>query len=90
MIVVFWLFDNEPQHIRFDDNQLTNALAYMEELREARKIGSRISHVTMCSENPNQVGSMGVGETTADYNWTKRRGGSNKVRAVDIEKYKDF
>lgn len=83
--VVYWLdcgddgYAPEPVvgHEEFTDLQMTEALAFMQRLRNA---GMR--HVTFSAENPNSVGKAGVdsvvdGKTPDghDYEWSKQHRG---------------
>ena len=75
-IVVFWLSADQPHHTRFTDRQLTEALAFCQHQR--RQPG--VTHVTICTDDPNSVGQPGVDAVkdgrTPDgepYTWVKRR-----------------
>jgi hypothetical protein len=63
----------------FGDNDLVGALECV------RKHRDDLGHtfVTMVSQNPNQVGKMGVAQVAADYGWTKRRNNERKFNAND-------
>lgn len=74
--VVFWLEGDRPLFSRFTDLHLTDALALAHRLRGT----PAVSHVTLSSENPNQVGSQGVSSVEngllpdgTPYDWKKRR-----------------
>ncbi|MFC0401797.1 hypothetical protein [Paraburkholderia rhizosphaerae] len=58
---------------RFGDSELTQALAFAEDLRKRQAAGEDVSFVSLCSENPHSVGRAGVADPPADYVWTKRR-----------------
>ena len=51
--MVYWHYDNTPYSREFFD--MGEALVFMEHLRKSGR-----SHVTLSSENTNQVGKMGV------------------------------
>jgi hypothetical protein len=75
-IVVFWInLVNGVDHIKYDDDQLSDALSLCEKLRKAGR-----THVTISSELSNSVGKPGVtsivdGKTPdgLEYDWRKRR-----------------
>lgn len=77
MYMVYWVSaDNGvqlPQAREFASSEMAAALHFMEQLRLRQRAGEAIGFVTMCSENPYVVGSAGVAETGADYQWKKRR-----------------
>lgn len=93
MYMIYWCntnFDNTlvPCCKQFDSDKMAEALKFMEELRKTSKEDG-VFFITMSSENPNHVGKMGAADPSPDYNWEKRRGGSNRVGDVDVNKYKD-
>jgi len=58
----------------FDSDKMLDAMALMEQLRKRKYDGGEgIYFINMCSENPDQVGRMGVSAAGADYKWMKRR-----------------
>jgi hypothetical protein len=70
------LNDHVPLAEQTDD--LVYALQRIEQLRKC----PGYSAITMCAENPNQVGQMGVDQVVdgktpdgVDYTWVKRRDG---------------
>ena len=68
MFKIYWTgADNKPYGKEFTD--MTKALNFAQDLRN----NHNRQFVTMCSENPNNTGKMGVAETGPDYNWKKRR-----------------
>lgn len=68
-------------HFRdFDQSDLNACISFMEMLRTDRKAGAGYSFIGMVSENPDQVGEMGVSSIEngmcpdgIQYNWKKRR-----------------
>lgn len=58
-----------------DVEELSDMLKFVESLRKERRNGAPITFITSVSENLNVVGEAGVADVSADYNWTKRRGG---------------
>lgn len=95
MFVVYWLEagpdGSEPGFNCFAENEMSEALRFMEELRTAQREGARgVAFITMCSENPNSVGKPGAADPGADYNWTKRRGNMPRARKeLDKDNYRD-
>ena len=84
MIVVFWLeqFETdslapclvvESHYREFTSQQLSDALAFAESKRTARRNGDKISHVTISTELEDSVGEAGVSEPSPGYDWKKRR-----------------
>jgi hypothetical protein len=77
MYMVYWtVVDNEnhqPHEQLFDTSAMTDAMQFMEALRQRQRAGEGIRFVTMCSEHPDLVGHPGVDVTGPGYNWTKRR-----------------
>jgi hypothetical protein len=80
MFVEYWLdgFKDDVQHgtarfERFDGSELTQALAFAEDLRKRQAAGGDVGFVSLCSENPHSVGPSGVADAPADYAWKKRR-----------------
>lgn len=68
MFKVYWTgADDKAYGKEFAD--MTKALDFTQELRNSH----HRQFVTMCSENPDNTGKMGVAETGPDYNWKKRR-----------------
>jgi hypothetical protein len=58
----------------FESDKMSDAMVWMEGLRKRKyNNGEEILFICMSSENPNQVGKMGVEQVGTDYNWTKRR-----------------
>jgi hypothetical protein len=77
MFRVYWSAFN---HAWFEDHEdLVEALACVAYNRDI--MGH--SHVIMSSQNPNQVGKMGVTQVDADYSWTKRRTNERKFNSND-------
>ena len=75
--MVFWIDSNgEAKNEYFQDNEMTKALNFMNELRK----DDSNQFVTYCSQNANSVGKPGV-DTVKDgklpdgsaYTWMKRR-----------------
>jgi hypothetical protein len=80
MYVVYWLFGNEAKYQKH--TILTEALKQIEFLRLYAMDGHPVGFITVCAENPNQVGKMGAdsiadGKTPdgIEYTWKKRRDG---------------
>lgn len=77
MFMVYWTEVQgeleHPQSRKFELDQMTEALQYMESLRKKQRMTGGICHITMSSENPNSVGLPGVDVTGDDYDWKKRR-----------------
>ena len=77
MIVVFWLQhgDAKPQARAefFASEELGPALRFAEELRARRAAGEPLSHVSIQSELPQNVGPSGVADPAKDYAHYKRR-----------------
>lgn len=83
--VVYWMeeyerqvlgssfYEKVPQAMEFSDDQLTDALKCAEQLRQQKYAGRKIFFITLCGEDPNCVGKMGVDVTGPDYDWKKRR-----------------
>lgn len=96
MFVVYWLEGDDagpqPGFQSFEQNDMSAALKFMEELREQQRSGTRnIAFITMCSENPNAIGKAGAADPDADYNWTKRRGNMPRAkRDLQSSDYEDF
>jgi hypothetical protein len=90
MFKVYWTESRDdnndyPCSEGFFDDQLSEALKFMEGLRATPNVG----FVVMASENPNSVGKAGVAGAGPDYNWEKRRGGSGAPSKGDLTRYKD-
>jgi hypothetical protein len=90
MFVVYWLdgggAEPQPGFQTFGAEEMSEALKFMEGLREQQRNGARnVAFITMCSENPNAVGKAGAADPAADYNWTKRRGNMPRAR-IDLQK----
>lgn len=96
MFVVYWLEAGEDGaeagYSSFAENEMSEALRYMEQLRAAQRSGERpIAFITMCSENPHSVGKPGAADPGSDYNWTKRRGNMPRARQVlSKDDYRDY
>lgn len=75
MFKVYWTTADGTHSKDFKMTELNLVLDFMNTLRE----DVDISFVTMCSQNPNQVGKMGVAEAGSEYSWTKRRDNERKV-----------
>lgn len=74
MFNVYWMEDGRPHSKLFDNDKMTDALKWMEKLRElVRLYDADIAFICMSSENPNNVTKMGVDVTGPDYDWKKRR-----------------
>jgi hypothetical protein len=78
VIVVYWLESPEQaaplsQHRIFGADKLGEALQFAEALRQRRRAGERVSHVSLQSELPDSVGPAGVADAPADYAHYKRR-----------------
>jgi hypothetical protein len=78
VIVVYWLESpaaGEPasQHAIFGADRLGEALKFAEALRQRRRAGEPVSHVSLQSELPESVGAAGVADAPADYAHYKRR-----------------
>ncbi|WP_240980358.1 hypothetical protein [Ramlibacter agri] len=77
MIAVFWLEHAGEQPLArsecFPSDQLSEALRFAEQLRARRNAGEPLSHVTIQSELPQNVGAAGVADAPADYAHYKRR-----------------
>jgi hypothetical protein len=78
VIVVYWLETPEPgsalaQHRAFASDKLGEALQFSEQLRQRRRAGEPVSHVSLQSELPESVGPAGVADAPADYAHYKRR-----------------
>ncbi len=77
MYMVYWTEAEGGEHSTlsrlFASDQMSAALAFMEELRTRQRAGEAVCFVTMCSENPHSVGHPGVADPAPDYNWKKRR-----------------
>ncbi len=74
---VYWMHKSLVSNALQFDN-LSKAMGYLEELRKQIKNGAEFSAVTMCAEDINQVGKMGVdaiadGKTPdgVEYDWNK-------------------
>jgi len=77
MIAVFWLEhggERPRAHTEcFPPDQLSAALRFAEQLRARRNAGEPLSHVSIQSELPQNVGAPGVADAPADYAHYKRR-----------------
>ncbi|MGV3492366.1 MAG: hypothetical protein ACO1OY_00740 [Ramlibacter sp.] len=77
MIVVFWMESadpaGEPRARTFGADALAQALQFAESLRARRRAGEAISHVTIQSELPQNVGPAGVADPDPGYAHYKRR-----------------
>jgi hypothetical protein len=84
-IIVYWIQEtpsemfpsmSEPKCKTFEASQLTEALAFTQKMRN--EVG--VHHVSLCSENPDNVGKPGVlafvgfqADGVTPYDWKKRR-----------------
>ena len=74
MFNVYWMEDGKPHAKLFSNEEMTDALKWMEKLRELVRVhDANISFICMSSENPNNLTKMGVDVTGPDYEWKKRR-----------------
>jgi hypothetical protein len=77
VIAVFWLehagAHPQPRAECFAANELGAALRFAEELRARRAGGEALSHVSIQSELPQNVGPAGVADPPSDYAHYKRR-----------------
>ena len=77
MIVVFWMEyarpEGEPRARSFGADALGEALQFAESLRARRRGGEAISHVSIQSELPQNVGPAGVADPDPGYAHYKRR-----------------
>ncbi len=79
--MVFWVsYENNtvtPMAQGFKDNELTQSLKFMEDLRRTQRDTGTVGFVGMVSEDPNSVGLPGVSDKLPEgYEWTKKfRGG---------------
>lgn len=93
MHIVYWTVTHEDgpesKSKPFTDEDLSAPLKFMEELRQEQYETGNIRFIVMASENPNNVGKPGVAAAGPDYDWTKRRGGSNRPSKDDLSHYKD-
>lgn len=72
--VIYWTEAGSPKSAEFSgDSSLTEALAFSEKLRAARRSGLPVKFITSVTEDPNNVGQLGVADPPADYDWKKRR-----------------
>jgi hypothetical protein len=65
---VYWTGSDEKAYGK-EFTDMSKALNFAQELRN----NHQRQFVTMCSENPDNIGKMGVAEAGSDYNWKKRR-----------------
>lgn len=85
MYKVYWTEGGKALVQDFDPNQLTACLSFMEDLRRARRDGTRdTSFITMVSENPQSVGQAGVDVTGPEYKdqWDKKHRSSGPEEGV--------
>lgn len=84
MFVVYWLESEGQEPVpgfqTFGKDSMSEALKFMESLRERQRSGGNIAFITMCSENPHAVGKAGAADPGPDYNWTKRRGNMPRAK----------
>ena len=73
----------------FTEDDLSAPLKFMEGLRKEQYETGNVRFIVMSSENPNSVGKAGASAAGPDYDWTKRRGGSNRPSRGDLSHYKD-
>lgn len=85
MFVVYWIDISgthpKPGCMTFEQNQMTQALKYSEDLRQQNRTERKYAFITMTSEQTDLVGEMGVASVGDDmklpdgheYNWRKRR-----------------
>lgn len=73
MFMVYWMEGSAVCGQPFPSDQMSDALAFMEQLRAQQRTGEPLGFITMCSENPDSVGHPGVTDPAPDYNWKKRR-----------------
>lgn len=77
MIIVFWMEypggAGEARAQSFGADALAQALQFAESLRARRRAGEAISHVTIQSELPQNVGPAGVADPAPGYAHYKRR-----------------
>ncbi len=72
MFMVYWIEgDGDESAVRghaFPNDQMSAALAFMEQLRAQQRAGEPLGFITMCSENPDSVRHPGVADPAPDYN----------------------
>jgi hypothetical protein len=76
MFMVYWteVRINDDGMMPFKETEACSKHFESEGLRKRKyNNGEEILFICMSSENPNQVGKMGVEQVGTDYNWTKRR-----------------
>jgi hypothetical protein len=92
MYMVYWSAVHEDgleaKSRTFTGELLEEPLAFVRELRREGDETGKIRFVIMCSENPNSVGKPGAEMAGPEYDWTKRRGGSNRPSG-DVSHTKD-
>ena len=74
--VIYW--SEGPIAHSHKEYDMNTALRYVETLRKWARNGTKITHITMCAENADQVGQMGVDSVVdgklpdgEDYTWSK-------------------
>lgn len=71
---MFPAITEQPMCRTFQSNEISAALALMEDLRKRRRSGEKLSFIGFVSEDPNSVGEPGVSDKLPDgYDWKKRR-----------------
>jgi hypothetical protein len=78
--MVYWVDitggDFFPFHSHYNMDEMTDALAHMENLRKSPDV----AYVTMVSQNPQHVGKAGASTVLPDdYSWSKRHRGDGPV-----------
>jgi hypothetical protein len=64
-----------PFHSHFEMNEMSEALAFMEDLRK----NTDVAYVTFVSQNPDSVGKPGVSDKLPDdYSWSKQQRGDGQ------------
>jgi hypothetical protein len=69
--VVYWLEHGRPWFEMY--TELGDCMKALERLREMRRKGCDISHITSKTELPGNCGLDGVAAPSPDYDWKKRR-----------------
>lgn len=77
MYMIYWSElvsdDMTPRSEVFNDDEMSKALAFSQELRTRKYAGEPLYFIVMSSEDPNCVGKQGYDVTGPDYDWKKRR-----------------
>lgn len=74
--IIYWTTEDGPKSSETDD--MNKALQDIATLRKQVRNGYKATHITMCAENVDQVGQMGVDSVVdrklpdgEDYTWSK-------------------